>query len=294
MLSTDFPRGAPSYSHLPIRGIPLAPAGLLMRRTALLLLMFGHGLAVSAAAQTGIRAPRGLNVGVLGGVAAYSDFQRGSVLVSRPTADGIEERELARRVGAKTSTAMSAYISFWPSPNWGLRVQGAWAPTRFETLMKESEAEFAGMPRSSDDAARLAGLDVLSADLQVLFRLPTIRNRIMPYGILGGGVTQYRVTGGEPLPEEAEEEFQEGDRVRPAGVFGLGAMLPLSNRAFRMHFELTNHLTSTPVNGGSAQALETTDATILFAPAAQPPGETRVKLTSTVRFVVGLSYSPRQ
>ncbi len=265
-----------------------------MKRIALLLLLLGHSLALSAAAQTGIRAPRGLSLGVMGGVAAYSDFQRGSVMVTRPTAEGVEERELARRVGAKTSTALSGYLSFWPSANWGLRLQGTWAPTRFETLMKESEAEFAGVPRSSEEDARLAGLDVLSADLQLLFRLPTIRNRIMPYGILGGGIMQYRAAGGAPLPEEAEEEFGQGHRIRPTGVFGAGAMLPLSNRAFRMHFELTNHLTSTPVQGGSAQAVETTDGTILFAPAAQPPGETRVKLTSTVRFMVGLSYSPRR
>jgi hypothetical protein len=246
----------------------------------------------SAAAQTGIRAPQGFSIGVLGGAAAYSDMQRGVVRVTRPTTGGFEERELARRVGAKTSTSLAAYVAYWPSRNWGLRVHGTWSPTRFQTLMKESEAEFAGMAPSSDDEARLAGLSVMTGDLQVLFRLPTIKNRIMPYGILGGGIAAYQVQGPDPVPAEADGEFEGGTKLRPAGIFGVGAMLPLSNRAFRLHFELTDHLTGTPIRGGEAVQAETPDATFEFDPQDPPAGETRVRVTNSVRFMVGLSFTP--
>jgi hypothetical protein len=83
-------------------------------------------------------------------------------------------------------------------------------------------------------------------------------------------------------------------KVRPAGVIGLGAMLPLRNRAFRMHFELTNHMSSTPLEGGEGEVIVGEDGTIEFLPREEPAGEQRVKLVSGVRFVVGLSFSPRK
>lgn len=251
-------------------------------------------VAPAAVAQTGIRAPQGWTLGIMGGAAAFSDMQRGTVRVIRTTDSGVEQRELARRVGAETSTSLAAWISYWPSRNWGLRVHGTWAPTRFETLMKESEAEYAGMPQSSEEEPKLAALSVMTGDLQFLFRLPTIKDRVMPYGILGGGMTRYTVqSGADPVPQEAEGEFEGGTKVRPAGIVGVGAMLPFRNRAFRLHFELTNHITRTPLHGGLQQAEETPLGTIEFDPQNQPSGESRVKLTNSARFMIGMSYSPR-
>lgn len=230
----------------------------------------------------------------MGGAAAFSDMQRGSVRVFRPTAAGIESRELPRRVGAETSTALAANLAFWPSRNWGLRLHGTYAPTRFETVMKESEADFAGMPRNSEETGRLAGLNITTADLQLLFRLPTIKNRVLLYGIVGGGAARYEVVAGEePVPEEAEGEFEGGVKFRPEGMFGLGAMLPFKNRAFRLHFELTDHLTSTPLEGGDPQTVELPDGEVLFDPQDEPAGERRVTVTNGVRFMVGVSWSPK-
>jgi hypothetical protein len=234
-----------------------------------------------------------LSVGFFGGAAAFSDMQRGSVRVFRPVSTGFESREMVRRVGAETSTSVGGYVAFWPSRNWGLRVQGAYAPTRFETFMKESEAEYAGLPQSSEENGRLAGLSIGTVDLDVMVRFPTIKNRVMLYGILGGGLARYSVQEGNPVPEEAEGEFEGGVKVRPAAVFGLGAMLPMRNRALRLHFELTNHLAETPLQGGDRQATEMPNGTIVFDPGDEPAGERRVAIMSGVRFVVGVSWSPR-
>ncbi|HEY0810464.1 MAG TPA: hypothetical protein VGD49_09905, partial [Longimicrobiales bacterium] len=104
-----------------------------MKKPGLIAATLALTFATHLNAQTGIRPPRGFSLGFLGGAAAFSDMQRGSIRVSRPTLSGVEERELARRVGAETSTTLGAYLAFWPSRNWGLRLAGSWAPSRFET-----------------------------------------------------------------------------------------------------------------------------------------------------------------
>jgi hypothetical protein len=243
--------------------------------------------------QTGIRPPQGWSLGLMGGAAAFSDMQRGRIRVFRPTDVGMESRELARRVGAETATALGGYLSYWPSRNWGLRLNASYAPTRFETYMRESEADFAGLPPSSDST--LAALNIVTAELQALFRLPTIKNRVLLYGIVGGGVARYDVASGtEPLPAEAEGEFDGGHTVRPGGMFGLGAMLPFRNRAFRLHFELTNHLTGTPINGGEEQTVQLPHGEIEFNPRDEPSGDERVAVINAVRFMVGASWSPKR
>lgn len=266
-----------------------------MRHAVLLAGSLAFALTSNAGAQTGIRPPQGWSLGIAGGAAAFSDMQRGTMRVVRPGGSGSEERELARRVGAETSTTLGAYISFWPSRNWGLRAHASWAPSRFETVMKEGDAEFAGVPMTSAESQALAELNIVSTDLQLLFRLPTIKNRVMLYGILGGGLARYSVqSGDEPVPPEAEGDFEGGVKVRPAGSFGLGAMLPLRNRALRMHFELTNHMSATPLEGGDGETIVTDDGTIELLPRDEPAGERRVTVVSGVRFVVGLSFSPRK
>jgi hypothetical protein len=266
-----------------------------MRYAVLLAGSLTFTLATNASAQTGIRPPQGWSLGIGGGAAAFSDMQRGTMRVMRPGGSGFEERELTRRVGAETSTTLAAYISFWPTRNWGLRAHASWAPSRFETVMKEADAEYAGVPTTSAESQALARLNIVSTELQMLFRLPTIKNRVMMYGILGGGLARYSVqSGDEPVPPEAEGDFEGGVKVRPAGVVGLGAMLPLRNRAFRMHFELTNHMSATPLEGGDGETIVTEEGTIELLPRDEPAGERRVTLVSGVRFVVGLSFSPRK
>lgn len=248
----------------------------------------------SARSQTGIRPPQGWSLGVLGGAVAFSDMQRSSVTVSRPTPTGVEARELGRRIGAETATAMAGYLAYWPGRNWGLRFVGGYTPTRFEALMTESEAEYAGIGTDSEDQ-KLAALTIITADIQALFRLPTIKNRVLPYGILGGGIARYSVQrSGDPVPTEANGDFDGGARIRPAAVIGAGAMLPFQNRAFRLHFELTNHIAGTPLKGGEPQTIQIGDNSVEFNPQEEAAGEPKVSFTNGVRFMVGVSWSPNR
>jgi hypothetical protein len=197
--------------------------------------------------------------------------------VFRTTSAGLETRDLGRRIGAETSTALGAYLAFWPSRNWGLRVYGTYAPTRFETILRGGHGSF---DPAAPDTGRLAGLDIMTADLQAMFRLPTIKNRVLLYGMLGGGVVRYEVRSSdekEPLPEEAHGDLGDGARIHSGGMFGLGAMLPFRNRAFRLHFELSDHIGKTP----------------LHSAADDGDNEDPVELTSSVRFMVGASWSPK-
>jgi hypothetical protein len=247
-----------------------------------------------ALAQTGIRPPQGWSFGLLGGAVAFSDMHRSSVTVSRPTPTGVQAMDFARRVGAETATVMSGYLAYWPSRNWGLRLQAGYAPSRFEALMNESEAERAGVATESDDQ-KLAGLTIITADIQALFRLPTIKNRVLPYGIIGGGLARYAVQRtGDPVPAEATGDFDRGARIRPAAIIGAGAMLPFQNRAFRLHFELTNHIAGTPLKGGESQTIQVGDSSLEFNPRQEPAGEPQVSLINGVRFMVGVSWSPNR
>jgi hypothetical protein len=225
--------------------------------------------------QTGIRPPQGWSLGLMGGAAAFSDMHRGSVEVLRLTPTGAEARDLSRRVGAETSTVVGGYLSFWPSRNWGLRLHGTFAPTRFESVVRTSSSS--QLPDLAPDSVRYAGLHVATAELHALFRLPTIKNRVLLYGIVGGGIARYQAMGGDdPVPPEAAGDFDGGPQLQPGGIFGLGAMLPFRNRAFRLHFELTDQVSATPIQP---------EATV---------EDDSVELTNAVRFMVGASWSPKR
>lgn len=235
---------------------------------ALLLL----SIAAPLAAQTGVRPPQGWSLGVFGGGAAFTDFQRVNVHGIRLSGAGeLEERQIARYIGAETSGAIAATLAFWPSKNWGVRARGLYAPTRFETVFRKSDAAFMNAPQTSEETGELAALAISSLDGQILFRLPTIRGRIMPYGIVGGGAVRYAHRGGnEPVPDEAADDFGAGrSQTRLAGSFGLGAMIGLRPERWGLHFELTDQISRTPVEGTSND---------------------RIRSTSSVTFMVGASW----
>ena len=222
-------------------------------------------------AQTGVRPPEGWSIAVFGGGAAFTDFQRSRVAAALVSASGATvHREFSRSIRAETSGALAGSISFWPGKNWGYRARAAYAPTRFETVIPQAEAEFLDQPRSSTDSAAFRGVAVSTYDLEVLFRLPTVRHRIMPYGILGAGVAQYGLRkGDEPVPAEAES-FMSGPQFSPAVTVGLGAMLGLRPQGWALHFELIDQIARTPIRS--------TD-------------EDGIDVTSTLTFMVGASWT---
>lgn len=233
------------------------------RLSAILVLL----LPLTLHAQSGVQPPRGVGVTVFAGGTAFTDFQRTNV----PETGAIVETHPIRapgqrRLTASTSGSLAAALAYWPSSNWGLRVRGTWVPTRFEVIVPET----IGDPGSTE---QYAGVGVWSGEAQVLFRLPTIRHRIMPYGIVGGGVVRYRADRSTPLPPEAHGAFAETDPTKAAVSVGVGAMLGLRPRGWALHFELADQISGTPVPGG--------------------PNSEHVQRSSALMFSVGVSWTAR-
>jgi hypothetical protein len=238
------------------------------RKLAVLALLAGAPLH----AQTGIQPPVGWSVGAFVGGAAFTDFARSNVRSVGITASGRAfDLEYPQRLGPKTTGTLGGTLSYWPSRNWGLRFRGAYAPSRFETDIPQADAELMEAP-SNSESGELAELAISSYEGQLLFRMPTIHGRIMPYGVVGGGVIRYVPGGRGTVPAEAEADFDAGMRNRPTATVGLGAMLGLQKKGWGLHFELIDQISRSPVTNGN-------DGT---------------RLMNSVAFTVGASWTHRK
>jgi hypothetical protein len=249
-------------------GATFANGPRMMRLLLILILLAASPLN----AQSGVRPPRGWSLGVFGGGAAFTDFQRSTVQAATLSQSGqAMAREFPRSVGAETSGALAGTLAYWPGNNWGFRLRGAYMPTRFETIIPQSEAVFLNQPRSSADGEAYRAMNITAYESQVLFRMPTIRHRIMPYGIVGGGVVRYSLRNGtEPVPDEAQSDFDGATPTRPAVTIGLGAMLGLQRPGWGLHFELVDQIARTPVRGDNDDS---------------------INMTSSLTFMVGASWT---
>jgi hypothetical protein len=234
------------------------------------------------------------------GGAAFSDFQRGqarAVMTEASAGGAVAGRtdDFQRRVSAGTSVTMGGSVSYWIGRSWGLRAHGAWVPTRFTVWTEESMDRLAA-PGAAEDAATAydATLGVIMADAAMLFRFPHTVGRVIPYGVLGGGVVQYRSGRSEELPPEARRQFARGSRMAPAAVLGIGAVLPLERHGLLLAFELTDHLSTTPLDdAGRGEWFEIGGVPVQIAPDAATGGTDGVALTNNLRLTIGLTLPVR-
>src|SRR5690606_31239009 len=146
----------------------------------------------------------------------------------------------------------SAAVTAWLGRHVALRVQGAWAPTRFE--LRSSETYTTLGESAEDEAPPLSRLHVWMYDLDMLFRLPLSLGRVEPYAVAGVGAIEYRLQTAEDevVPEPARMAFDGGRQRRFAGVLGLGAVIPLERHGLLLNFELSSHITRTPLSEDAA------------------------------------------
>jgi hypothetical protein len=222
---------------------------------------------------------RVLAIGLAGGGAAFSDFQRAEALAGGA--------EFERRVSAQTTVALSATLTYWISRHWGVRAHGSFSPSRF--VLRTTEVPLL----LDEEPAMFARLGVFMADADVLFRVPVVFGRVAPYGIVGTGIVEYRADPGtrDPLPAEASESFDGGAQRRWAAVFGGGAVIPLERHSFYLTFELTNHLTRSPVDAPAAGPAE--NGTLILDPDGWRDDDDGAGLTSHVRLMVGVTLPMR-
>jgi hypothetical protein len=222
------------------------------------------------------------------GGAAFTDFQR---TVARPVAGTAGVPDFRRRVSAGTTVTFGASSTYWLVDGWGVRAAAAYTPTRF-SVWNEQQGQRA-LDDIDEERPTYARLGSWSASAAGVFRLPLSLGRVVPYGILGGGVVQHRVTDREELPPEARERFAGGEWVGAAAVFGAGSVIPLQRNNLLLTFELTNYLTRTPLNDeGLGTWFELAGVPLQLEP-DPARGRDGIGLTSNLRLTLGLTLPLR-
>lgn len=224
------------------------------------------------------------------GGAAFTDFQRAQ---ARPLSGAADLGDFERRVSATTSVAVGGTATYWGGTSWGLRVGGAYVPSRF-SVHTGQQARRVLADRADREEMRYASLGIWMADATVVFRFPHTLGRIVPYGLAGAGAVHYRVRGDEDLPAEARAGFADGGRSSPAAVFGVGAVLPLQSNNLLLSFELTNHLARTPLaDAGRGEWVEMSGVPVQVA-GGEPRDTDTIGMTSNLRLSLGLTLPVRR
>jgi hypothetical protein len=246
-------------------------------------------LRAQAPAEEWYRAGTWMFGAALGG-AAFSDFQRAMATAAQPD-PGLGTFE--RRVSARTTVTAGAAVTYWVLDGWGVRAGVSYAPSAF-AVWNDGRAQRVLDELADWEREPYARLGIWFADVAALFRLPIRLGAVTPYGVLGGGVVQYRASADGEMPPEARARFAEGTSPGGALVFGAGAVVPLQQRRVLLSFELTNHVTRTPLNdAGRGEWFEIGGVDVQLG---QDPrrGSDGIDLTNNVRLTVGVSLPVRR
>ncbi|HSJ25298.1 MAG TPA: hypothetical protein VK929_11540 [Longimicrobiales bacterium] len=222
------------------------------------------------------------------GGAAFSDFQRA---LARPAPGSAgDERAFRRRVSATTTTTLGTSATWWMSRGWGIRVGGSYTPSRF-TVWNEAEASQQATVQTEE--AIWARLDTWTAHAAAVFRFPFTMGRVVPYGIAGGGVVRYSVADDEELPPEARYGLAGGRWSGAAALVGVGSAIPLQRNNLLLNFELTGHVSRTPLgHGASGEEFQAGDVAMQLT-GDDGSGSDGVGLSSHLRLTVGLTLPLR-
>lgn len=226
----------------------------------------------------------------IGGV-AFSDFARSR---ARPVSGTVPLGDFTRRISARTAASVGGWVGWWFRRGVGVRAGASYAPSSF-TVWNDENAQRA-LDEMGNDAPppEYASMRVLMANASMMFRFPHSFGRVVPYGIIGGGVVRYAASDTAAMPPEARRRFAGGEWVTGALMFGVGATIPLQRRNLLMSFELTNHMARTPLaDGAAAQVFEMSGIPVEIGSAGSDAGEEDVSMTNHVRLAIGLTLPLR-
>jgi opacity protein-like surface antigen len=265
-----------------------------MKRTALLAcictLIPPTGAAGQVVAEPLVRAGTWTLTVEVGG-AAFSDLERTR---ARPISGDLELGDFSRRVSARTAGSAGGWVGYWITDGWGVRAGMSYVPTSFTVWNDETARRALDAVGAWEDDPSYASLDLWMADATVVFQFPRRFGRVTPYGLVGGGLVRYDASDDAVMPPEARSRFADGIWQGGAAVFGVGAAIPLQRSDLLMSFELTNHLSRTPLGGRSAgEFFELGGVSMQIDPDAATSQENEVGLTSHVRLAVGLTLPLR-
>lgn len=224
------------------------------------------------------------------GGAAFTDFDRTE---ARPVGEGIELEAFHRRISARTAGSVGAWMSYWIGNGWGVRAGASYVPSSFTVWNDESAQRALDGIAPEREEPSFASLGIWMAHASAVFRFPRSFGRVVPYGILGGGVIRYKASDDAPVPPEARARFADGEWQTEAAVFGIGAAIPLQRRDLLMTFELTNHLARTPLSGRSEPETFDMAGIPMQLIEADASGDDGVGMTSHLRLALGLTLPLR-
>ncbi|MEX2280975.1 MAG: hypothetical protein WEE89_00640 [Gemmatimonadota bacterium] len=247
----------------------------------------------NAAAQQSPTRMGGLMVSAFVGGSANSDLQRSGARAEWLARDGPESRQFARRLTAETAGVVGLSAAYWFNPYWGVRTQAAFTPSRLEIAVSQRETHDIPIDAEVTGPSRYGAFRVWTYDANLLFRAPvTPRGRVALYGFVGGGVVKYEVSVEQGLPPEAVQAFADQEsKTQPVGVLGIGAMVPLHRKSLGLSFELSDHISRTPVQGSPESSIVGVNRVQVTT--GEETGPSRVQLINHVRILVGLTWRAR-
>ncbi|HSK18161.1 MAG TPA: hypothetical protein VK912_03420 [Longimicrobiales bacterium] len=225
------------------------------------------------------------------GGAAFSDFERTQ---ARPLDGGLELGDFARRVSARTAGSAGAWASYWIRDGLAVRAGISFVPSSFTVWNEDIARAAIESLRPAEADPTYASLSIWMASLSGVFRFPHSFGRVTPYGIVGAGLVRYHASEDAVIPPEARGRFASGNWQKGAGVVGIGAAIPLQRRSLLMSFELTNHISRSPLGDGSAgEMFELGGVAMQIDPDDVSSGDGDVGLTSHIRLALGLTLPLR-
>jgi hypothetical protein len=259
---------------------------------ALLVLFFAAALAAPAAGQGTDVTPRpkptadrlfrpgAVAISLYAGGAAFTDFQRGTASVEGGPS-------FSRRLAGNTAVGVAAEVSAWITRRVGVRLHGAWLPSRFEVRYDPVGTEY--LRALGAESSQGVPLHLWTLDAAALVRPSFTLGRVVPYGILGGGLASYRASREGELPPEARVAFQDRSRTSWTAVFGLGAVVPLEREGLLLSFLLTDHVTPTPLDDEGAAETFNEGGVSLSMEDPRATGRDGVSHANNLRLMVGLT-----
>lgn len=251
--------------------------------------------ALAATTPAAAQAPgRGaFTVSVYSGGAAFTGFQ-GLWIEPREPNRMPEESALRGDLSGAAAAAFGVSGTYWFG-DWGIRSQLGYAASSLEVRMDEEAEALIGEHERNGSLSEFHDLGVYVADLGVAFRLPIALGPVLPYASASIGAVSYEISSAGPDHTELLGNLAAGRRIKPAVGFAAGAFVPLQMNDFALFFELSNHVTPTPVAEGSPEdglRSRTLEARLVGRDAPQDAdAPSRVGMTSNVRFVAGFAFS---
>jgi len=190
-----------------------------------------------------------LTASIHAGGTAFTRFQL--VTVEAP---GSPEGSYSGSLAASTAASLGANLTAWFTPWLGARLHFGYAPATFEVRLTEEDREDVLGDASGYQALSYSDMSVFTISGAAVLVLPIPSTRVAPYVLVGAGGSLF--TADDRGAQGLDSAFAGHDvAMRGAGVAGIGVTIPLTAARVSLSFELTDHMTVTPIEANDGRVL---------------------------------------